>query len=116
MIPFCFGMLAITTVSAQETAKQAPAKSKHQVHQKIAKELNLSAEQKEKMQEIHKESKQKMKALKSDDKITMGEFKKEAKTIRDNRNEKVAATLTPDQQAKLKELKAKREKHKKVVS
>lgn len=88
---------------------QQGGKHKMQKHKPpFGKELNLSAEQKEKAKEIGKEFHDKVQKLKADDNITMGEYKKRLASLEKERKSKMDALLTSEQKTKLEEMKKKR--------
>ena len=115
LMPLALSLLILTSATAQQKQEIQPKHNAHQRHEKIAKELNLSKEQQEKMKVINQDFKAKAKALKSNDNINNGELKKEMKVLNENRQSQVKSTLNEDQQKKLEELKAKRKNHKKEV-
>jgi len=115
LMPLALSLLVLTSATAQEKKESEVKNNAHQKQEKIAKELNLSKEQQEKMKAINKDFMAKAKALKSNDNITNGELKKEMKVLHDNRQSQVKSTLNSDQQKKFDELKTKRKNHKKDV-
>ena len=92
-------------------------KQKMQKHKlPFGKELNLSAEQKEKAKAIGKEFHEKVQKLKADDNISMGEFKKRLASLEKERKSKMDALLTTEQKTKLEEMKKKRAENMQVKS
>jgi Spy/CpxP family protein refolding chaperone len=68
-------------------------------------ELNLSKEQAEKVDAIHKERMEAMKAIKSDTSLTPEQAKEKIMELKKQTQDKMNAVLTPEQQAKLETLK-----------
>lgn len=75
--------------------------------QRMGDELNLTAAQKAKLQPIAKASREKMMALRDDQTLTEDQRRAKFKAIRDERNKKIAAILTPAQKKKFAEITAK---------
>lgn len=73
-------------------------------HHDLAKELNLTDDQKPKFQEIMKSSREKMKALHEDSSLTPEERKTKAKAIQEDTATQMKALLTPEQFTKWQEL------------
>ncbi len=116
LMPIGFFLLVLTSAIAQQQ-QGVEAKNKiHQRHEKIAKELNLSKEQQQKMKSIHQDFNTKVKNLKSNDNLTMGDFKKQIKALHQQKESQVKSILNAEQQAKLDELKTKRKHHKKEMN
>ena len=78
---------------------------------KMAKELNLTADQQSKIEAIHQQAREALKALHDD--TTLSEDQKHAKMkeLRKSTEDQVHALLTPEQQAKAKELREKHGRH-----
>jgi Spy/CpxP family protein refolding chaperone len=88
---------------AQESTNTPPPGMKAGRHD-IAKELNLTDDQKPKFQEIMKSTRDKMKDLREDTTLTQEEKKAKAKTIQEDTTTQMKALLTPDQFTKWQEL------------
>jgi Spy/CpxP family protein refolding chaperone len=67
-------------------------------------QLNLSAEQKTKLEPLFADQQQKIKAVRNDAALSEADKESKIKEIRKAHNQKVNEILTADQQAKLKEL------------
>ena len=78
---------------------------------KMAKELNLTADQKSKIEAIHQQTHEALKALHDDTTLNEEQKHAKAKELRKSMEEQVHAILTPEQQAKAKELREKHGKH-----
>ncbi len=115
LMPLALSLLVLTSVTAQDKETKIGKNQQQVKHQKIAKALDLSKEQTEKMKTINQDFKAKSKSLKSNDNITNGELKKEMKVLHNNRQAAVKSTLNADQLKKLEEMKAKRKQHRKDV-
>ncbi len=72
--------------------------------QEMAKELNLTPEQKEKLKAIMQEEIQKAKAIRDDTSMRRFQKARKLKAIRDDATPKVKAILTPEQFKKWQEL------------
>lgn len=90
------------TVNAQEAKKAGERKFP------MAKELNLSADQQQKIESIHKDFGDKMKDLRDNSSLTKEDRQAKLKELRDLQMAEVNKILTPEQQTKMKELGAKR--------
>jgi Spy/CpxP family protein refolding chaperone len=101
------GMLAMAAVvfsaNAQETGKEK-FKDHGQHHDQkhwMAKDLNLSAEQKEQMKAIHEATKKQLMELNKDENITVKEFKTRKEAIHKEQKEKINNLLTTEQKAQI---------------
>jgi Spy/CpxP family protein refolding chaperone len=88
----------VSAASRQENAKQ--------MLQQIAKQLNLSEDQKAKIKPILTEEVQQLKALKADTSMTQDQKRSKAMQIRADSSAKITPILTPEQQKKWQEMKA----------
>jgi Spy/CpxP family protein refolding chaperone len=85
---------------------------KKQKHAQLAKQLNLSEEQKKQAQANKAEFKQKMQELNKNESITVKEQRDRKEVLRKEQKAKMQAMLTPEQKTKMAELKAaKKAKH-----
>lgn len=71
---------------------------------KMKEELGLSKEQTQKMKEIHEDSRSKVAAIRKDEALSKEDRKAKSLEIMKERNEKVKAILTPDQQTKYRQM------------
>lgn len=90
------------TVNAQDRKKGG------EMRDRMAKELNLSADQKQKMESLHKDFAEKMKGLKDDSGLTKEARQTKVKEMRDQQMAEMNKILTPEQQTKMKEMRGKR--------
>lgn len=112
LIPFSFCLLLATLATAQDR-KDFQRKAQHQIDKKeLTQKLNLTEEQQQKMKAIQQDFGAKIKDLKSNDNITRGDFKKQMKTLQEQRKLQAATVLTNEQQQKLKDLKKEQHKEK----
>jgi Spy/CpxP family protein refolding chaperone len=81
-------------------------KEKKQAKAAAAKELGLSAEQKEKMKDIAAAAKGKIQAIRTDDALSKEEKKERMKTIMSENESEIKAILSPEQQVIWEENKA----------
>lgn len=75
---------------------------------KMAKELNLTEEQQEKMKSVNESFKSKMQALRSDESLSKDAKGEKMKELAQSKRTEMQALLTPEQQAKMKEMGQKR--------
>lgn len=90
------------SMNAQETKKEARQKFP------MTKELNLSADQQQKMESIHKDVGNKMKELRENSILTKEDKRSKMKDLRDFQIAEMNKILTPEQQTKMKEIQGKR--------
>ncbi|WP_029904618.1 Spy/CpxP family protein refolding chaperone [Prevotella sp. 10(H)] len=90
------------SVSAQDAAKGRKGKFD------FKKELNLTAEQQQKMESVNKDFKSKLADLKSKSDLSKDNKMAKVKELREQHQASVNSILTPEQQAKIKDMKAKR--------
>lgn len=95
-------MSLMMTINAQETKKVGERKFP------MSKELNLSADQQQKMETLHKDFGNKMKELRDNSGLTKDDRQAKLKELRNLQMAEVSKILTPEQQVKMKELRAKR--------
>jgi Spy/CpxP family protein refolding chaperone len=108
-------LIAITTISfsakAQENntgktenVKEQRKEYKHEHHrfhhQQMAEKLNLTGEQKQKLESINADFKNRVEELKKEN-ITQQELKEKRQTLAKERTEKVQALLTPEQKTQI---------------
>jgi Spy/CpxP family protein refolding chaperone len=106
-------LVAITTISLSakaqenntgktENTKEQRKEYKHEHfhHQQMAEKLNLTGEQKQKLESINADFKSRMEELKKEN-ITQQELKEKRQTLAKERMEKVQALLTPEQKTQM---------------
>ena len=94
--------------SANAATSQAPDKERGE---KFAEKLNLTPEQKADLKSIRENAKQQAQAIKSDSSLTPDQRKAKFKELRKSSHEQMMAKLTPDQQAKFKEMRKEHRGH-----
>ena len=94
--------------SANAATTQAPDKERGE---KFAEKLNLTPEQKADLKSIRENEKQQAQAIKNDSSLTPDQKKAKFKELRKSSHEQMMAKLTPDQQAKFKEMRKERRGH-----
>jgi periplasmic protein CpxP/Spy len=94
--------------SANAATTQAPDKERGE---KFAEKLNLTPEQKADLKSIRENEKQHAQAIKNDSSLTPDQKKAKFKELRKSSHEQMMAKLTPDQQAKFKEMRKERRGH-----
>ena len=77
-------------------------------------QLNLNADQKTQMKALHQDMKQQRDAIMNDQTLTADQKKQKMKELRKTQSEKMNSILTPDQQAKMKELRKQKMKNHKM--
>jgi protein CpxP len=92
-----------SSLLAQESTNTPPPAMKGGRHD-IAKELNLTDDQKPKFQEILKSTADKRKALREDTSLTSEEKKAKAKALQEDTSTQMKALLTPEQFTKWQEM------------
>ena len=112
------GMLALAafvfSANAQEAGKEKFKDHGRHHHQKhwMAKDLNLSAEQKDQMKAIHEATKNQLMELSKNENITVKEFKTRKEAIHKEQKEKINNLLTAEQKAQIaKNKEAQKEKY-----
>jgi Spy/CpxP family protein refolding chaperone len=81
---------------------------------KMKDQLNLTADQKSQMKALHQDMKQQREGIMNDQSLTSDQKKEKMKELRKSQSEKMNTILTPDQQAKMKELRKQRMKNHKM--
>jgi Spy/CpxP family protein refolding chaperone len=94
--------------SASAATSQAPDKERGE---KFAEKLNLSSEQKADLKSIRDNMKQQAQAIKNDSSLTPDQKNAKFKELRKSSHEQMMAKLTPDQQAKFKEMRKEHRGH-----
>jgi len=117
-------VLATAGVTFAQTSPQASAPDKHAaMHQKgegveqhlqmLSEKLNLTDDQKGKLKPILQDQMQQMKAVREDSSLSEDQKRAKMKSIHESLHEQISAVLTPEQQAKFKEMQREgMEKHK----
>jgi periplasmic protein CpxP/Spy len=94
--------------SANAATSQAPDKERGE---KFAEKLNLTPEQKADLKSIRENEKQQAQAIKNDSSLTPDQKKAKVKELWKSSHEQMMAKLTPDQQAKFKEMRKEHRGH-----
>jgi Spy/CpxP family protein refolding chaperone len=94
--------------SANAATSQAPDKERGE---KFAEKLNLTPDQKADLKSIRENEKQQAQAIKNDSSLTSDQKKAKFKDLRKSSHEQMMAKLTPDQQAKFKEMRKEHRGH-----
>ena len=116
-------MFAQTSQTSQESQGSAPEKhagmhrhngeSADQHLQMLSEKLNLTDDQKAKLKPIFEDEMQQMKAVRDDSSLSQEQKRAKMKSIHESFHDKINAVLTPEQQAKFKQLRQEQmEKHK----
>lgn len=122
----CFVLLLFfgfsLTARAQDTATQQPSAqaepqsgTHHMQHQSrlewMSKELNLTDDQKDKIKPILDDEASKMKSVHDDTSLSQDQKRDKMKELRENTDSQINPILTPDQQKKYEDLKARQKAH-----
>ena len=116
-------MFAQTSQTSQEPQNAAPEKHAGMHHhngesadqhlQMLSEKLNLTDDQKAKLKPIFEDQMQQMKAVRDDSSLSQEQKRAKMKSIHESFQDKINAVLTPEQQAKFKQLRQEQmEKHK----
>ena len=108
---FAFTAMSIAQTNAQPSPTADVKKGRGKAHSQMAKDLNLSADQKVKLKEIKGSFKGKMQAIKTDQALTKEQKKTQVKDLFAAHEAEVKAVLSADQYAKWSEAKAQRKTH-----
>ena len=79
--------------------------------EKMAKELNLTPDQKIQIEAIHKQTRESLKAVRNDASLSEDQKHEKGREIMKSAGDQERAILTPEQQAKAKELREKHGRH-----
>ena len=93
------------------TATQTQPKERGERGEKFAKDLNLTPDQQAELKSIRENMKQQAQAIKNDSSLTADQKKAKFKELRKSTHEQMMAKLTPDQQAKFKEMRKEHRGH-----
>lgn len=88
--------------------------SRHFERGEMMTQLNLNADQKSQMKALHQDMKQQRDGIMNDQTLTADQKKQKMKDLRKTQSEKMNTILTPDQQAKMKELRKQKMKNRKM--
>lgn len=95
----------------QRSQKMQSDSSHHFRKGKMADQLNLTADQKSQVKTLRQDMKQQRDGIMNDQSLTADQKKQKMKDLRKAQSEKMNTILTPDQQAKMKELRKQRMKN-----
>ena len=116
-----FAMLGSLNLRADDAAgtPTPPPPGAHHEHRdemrenfkRMVKDLDLSADQQIQIEAIHKQTAEQLKAVRGDASLTDDQKHAKSRELRKSTEEQVRAVLTPEQQAKAKELREKHGRH-----
>ena len=101
-------LLALTLIVSAAQAQDQTETHRHGKHhgkEMLAKELNLTADQKKQLKDINADTHKQMAELKKNDNITVKDFNSRKEAIKKTQHEKMLALLTPDQKAQMEKMK-----------
>jgi protein CpxP len=108
LMAFALGVLAVAANAQDKPANEnRPARNREQVRERgseIARELNLSPEQKSKFEAVMREAAEKRKALREDTNLTPEQRREKMKSIAEESRTKLKEILTAEQLAKWEEM------------
>ncbi len=104
VLTLALSSILFTANAQQKRVHKMGGKKQH--HAQVAKQLNLSDEQKKQAQANKAEFKQKMQELNKNESITVKEQRDRKDVLRKDQKAKMQAMLTPEQKTKMAELKA----------
>ena len=97
--------ISLTTFAQEKRAFKHHEIAKHH-HGMLAKELNLTDAQKAQLKSNHESFRQKMQELNKNESMTLKDFRNQKFALRKQQRASMVAMLTPDQKAKMAQLKA----------
>jgi Spy/CpxP family protein refolding chaperone len=109
VVPASFGQAAPAAPAKDQSQATSREDRKAQMHERLAQELNLTADQREKMKSLHESTRSKLQALRNNDQLTKEEKKAQFKQLRQEQRTQMEALLTPEQRTKFQQI---REQHK----
>lgn len=110
MLPMAALAQTASTASGDNGNAAAQTQEKER-GEKFAKELNLTPDQQAELKTIRENMKQQAQAIKNDSSLTEDQKKAKFKELRKSTHEQMMAKLTPDQQAKFKEMRKEHRGH-----
>ena len=112
VLPMAALAQAGSTASGDNAATaQTQPKERGERGEKFAKELNLTPDQQAELKTIRENIRQQAQAIKNDSSLSADQKKAKSKELRKSSHEQMMAKLTPDQQAKFKEMRKERRGH-----
>lgn len=99
------------STASGDNAAQTQSDKRGERGEKFAKELNLTPQQQADLKSIRENMKQQAQAIKNDSSLTADQKKAKFKELRKSSHEQMMAKLTPDQQAKFKEMRKEHRGH-----
>ena len=124
ILPILVLLAASLTFARTSQESQAPTPDKHagmhhneesvdQHLQMLSEKLNLTEDQKTKLKPILQDQMQQMKAVREDSSLSQEQRRAKVKSIHESLHDQINAVLTPEQQAKFKQMRQEQmEKHK----
>ena len=111
-----FVLIAVAAIAFTTATQAQDSTSNMRQHPKMQRaqmfdELNLTADQKEKMKALREDNMQKMDAIKSNSSLSEDQKAEQMKTLRQGQKKSMDAILTEDQKAKMKQLRNERMKN-----
>ena len=110
VLPMAALAQAASTASG-DNAAQTQSEKRGDRGEKFAKELNLTPQQQADLKSIRENVKQQAQAIKNDSSLTADQKKAKFKELRKSSHEQMMAKLTPDQQAKFKQMRKEHRGH-----
>ena len=98
-----------TTTSTTKPSKAERKAARKERHEKMAKDLGLTADQKKQLKALRDDQRKQMKAVKNDSSLSQEQKQAKMKEIHQAGMEKRDAVLSPEQREKMQQLRAKNE-------
>jgi protein CpxP len=104
--PAGFAQDSTAKLDQQQGANRADqAEHRKQMHDKMVKELGLTADQQTKMKALRENTRGQLQALRNNDQLTQEQKHEQARQIKEQTRSQMQAILTPEQQKKFAEMK-----------
>ena len=103
------GFAQATEAQTGQTAKAGREARMQQRHERLAQELGLSQDQKDKLKALHESTRTQIQALRNNDQLSRQEKRDQMRQLKEQKRTQMNAILTPEQQKKFAQI---REQHK----
>jgi periplasmic protein CpxP/Spy len=104
------GFAQATAAQSGQMASKAGREARvQQRHERLAQELGLNQDQKDKLKALHESTRTQMQALRNNDQLSREEKRDQMRQLKEQKRTQMNAILTPEQQKKFEQI---REQHK----
>ncbi len=101
------GFAQATGAQAGQTASKADRETRmQQRHERLAQELGLNQDQKDRLKALHESTRTQMQALRNNDQLSREEKRDQMRQIKQQKRAQMNAILTPEQQKKFEQMRA----------